>query len=152
MHQIDDRFDVLHRRMLQNAMAQVENVTRATARAAQNIMDALFDFRERSKEQSGIKIPLNRDIMPKSSPAIVQGNAPVQADHIPTGTLHKQKESRSICPEMDHRHILCIGGRQNSPGIRQHKIFVILRAERTHPRVEDLHSLRTGPDLGHQIF
>jgi hypothetical protein len=45
-----------------------------------------------------------------------------------------------------------LGRFQHFFGIRQDEGFVVHRAERADPRVEQLHGLRPGADLGRQVF
>lgn len=47
MHHIYDGLHIINWRVLQDAMSEIENVTRPAIGAIQNIVDALFDFRMR---------------------------------------------------------------------------------------------------------
>src|SRR5215213_10518264 len=64
MDHVHNRFDVLHRCMLQDTVTQVEDMTGATFRTLQNITDSLFDLRQRPEEQGRIKVSLHGDVMP----------------------------------------------------------------------------------------
>jgi hypothetical protein len=88
MNHIDNRSHVVYRSMLQNAMTEIEDVTGATLGAAQYVMNPLFNFWSRCKEQSRIKISLHGHVVSEQSPAVVQWDAPVKADHISAGPLH----------------------------------------------------------------
>ena len=44
MDHIDDGFDVVHRRVLENAVTQVEDVPRSASGPPQNIMHPLFQY------------------------------------------------------------------------------------------------------------
>src|SRR5215216_1238068 len=49
VNHVDNNSDVIHRRMLQDAMTQVEDVTGATFRTLQNITDSLLNLRQRTE-------------------------------------------------------------------------------------------------------
>src|SRR5690349_19393990 len=152
MHHIDNSPDVLHGRVLQDAMAQIEDVTGTSGRAAEDILDAFLDFSLWRKEQCRIEIALHGDIMPEEPPAIIQGDAPVESDHVSAGALHKRQESCGVRSKMNYRHVLSPGSCQNPLRIGQDKTLVILRAERANPRVKNLHRLCTGANLRNQVF
>src|SRR5688572_13074882 len=101
---------ILYWCMLQNAMPQVEDMARATIGAAQDVVNARFNLRQRCKKNCWIKISLNRDISSKESPAIVKRDAPVETDHVSTCALHQRQQSGCISTKMNHRHILGSGG------------------------------------------
>ena len=114
MHHIDYRLDVLNGSVLQDAMTQIEDMTRTTAGSAQDVVDSLLDFRNRREEQRGIKVALHGHIAPYNVPAIVKRDAPVEADHVSPGAFHQRKKSCGVRSKMDHGHILGSGGSQNS--------------------------------------
>lgn len=133
MYHIDNGPDVLHRCMLQDAMAQVEYVSRAAICAAQDIVDALFDLRQRCEEHSRVQIALHRDIAFKQVPALIEWDAPVESDNVSTGALHQRQQGRRVCPEVNYGDIFRPGCLQHSLRIGQDKTLVILRAEGTYP-------------------
>src|SRR5690349_23227840 len=141
MHHIDNSPDVLHGRMLQNAMAQIEDMTGTSSRPAQDIVDAFLDLSLWRKEQCRIEIALHRNIVPEEPPAIIQWDTPVEPDYVTAGALHQWQESGGVRSKMNDRHVLSPGGCQNALRIGQDKTLVILRAERAHPRVKNLHRL-----------
>ena len=70
MYHVNHSFDVIHWRVLQNAVTKVEDVTWSAVRAAQDIFNTFLDFRKRRKEQCRIEIALHRDILAENSPAV----------------------------------------------------------------------------------
>jgi hypothetical protein len=49
MHHIHDSFDVIDRGVLQDAMTEIEDMTRSSFGAAKNIQDARLDLRQRGE-------------------------------------------------------------------------------------------------------
>ena len=60
------------------------------AALAKDIVDAGFDFRQRSKQQSRIKIALHGAVVTDDFPAIIERQAPIQAEHRSACTLHQR--------------------------------------------------------------
>ena len=71
MYHVYNSFHIVNRRMLQNAMSEVENVTGSAVRTPQYIMHARFEFRQRCKECNRIEVPLNGDVA-QSVPSLAQ--------------------------------------------------------------------------------
>ena len=98
----------------------------------------------------GIEIALDRPVVADGPPGFVQPHTPVDADHA-AAALGQQRQQRRIARgEIDHRH----AGRD--PGddlldVRQHVAAIVVRAQATDPRVEQLDALRPGGDLGVQV-
>ncbi len=63
VNHIHNRLHIINGRVLQDAMAEVEDVTKLAIGATQNIVDAFFDLRQESEEDCWIEIPLNGDIV-----------------------------------------------------------------------------------------
>src|SRR6266498_5735737 len=104
MHHINHGFDMIYWCVLQNAMPEIEDMTRSSIRAAKNFAHSDFDLGEWCEKNSWIKIPLNSNIISKQRPTIVQMDAPVQSNHICPGAFHQRKKSCGIRSEVNDWH------------------------------------------------
>ena len=89
MHYFYRRFHIFFRRVLQDAVADVENVTRASFGPAQHVMDTFLHFGDGRKQGDGIKVALYGSIMTDSLPALVKRDSPIEADHIAASLAHQ---------------------------------------------------------------
>ena len=63
MYGIDDRNRVFYGRLLQDAVAQVENMPRPAAGLIQNFLHSTPDFLAIRKQDTGVQVTLDRKVM-----------------------------------------------------------------------------------------
>src|SRR5262249_39271968 len=68
----------------QDAVAQVEDVARASGGLAEDGGGAGSDLGHGGEEGGGVEVPLHRDLVPEAVPGDVEVDAPVDADHVST--------------------------------------------------------------------
>ena len=127
------RLNVLFRRVLQDAVSDVEDVAGATSSAAQDIVDAFFHFRDGSEQRNRIQIPLHGSIVTDGLPAVIERDSPIQADHVSTRPAHEREQGGRTRAKVDDRHTGGVSRVQHFFGIGKHEFFEIRRAERAHP-------------------
>ena len=86
--------DVIDRRFRQDAVAEIENMSGTAAGAAQDFRHAAFDFFRRSEQRDRIEVALHGDVVADRGPAVVEIDAPVQADDIAAGGADAALTSR----------------------------------------------------------
>src|SRR5260370_3771319 len=92
---------VLDRRLWQNAMAEIENVSRPSAGTPQNFLRARLQFLPAGEEQNRIQIALHGAAKFQAAPAFVKRNAPVEPNHFRSGFFHRRKKSGAIRTEIN---------------------------------------------------
>src|SRR5262245_21892137 len=133
MYQIHHSFDVLHRRMLQDAVSQIKDMTRSALRAMENIVNPFLDLWQRGKQDCRIQVTLYGAIVSDDSPAFIERQAPIQAEHRAAGTLHERQQCCAIRPKMDDRHVHRFGSLEDLLRIRQDEGFIVSWTERADP-------------------
>src|SRR5580698_752844 len=90
-HKLAQSFHILHRRLRQNAVPQIKNMSRPPACLPQNIFGARLNFLPLRKKQRRIQISLHRSAITQTFPAFIEGNAPVEPDHLGARLLHRRQ-------------------------------------------------------------
>ena len=150
MHGVDQCNHILHRGLLQHAVAEVEDMAGPAAGLIENLLRATADFARIGKKYGGIEIALDGAIVADRAPGVVQSHPPIDADHRAAGLAQQRQEGRIAGGEMHQRHARrkALGDRAR---VRQHIAAVIVRTEATYPAIEKLHRLGAGGDLGVEI-
>src|SRR6266511_897437 len=99
-----ERLDVLERSGGQDAVSQIEDMSRAACRTPQDICRALEQPIARSEQQRRIEVPLHRAVGADALPRLVQWNPPIGAEDIATGLTHVAKNRARVDAEMNGRH------------------------------------------------
>src|SRR6266446_4379360 len=87
---VDERLHVIDGRVGQDAVAEVEDVARAAAGAAQDVGNPLADVRGLRHQHDGIEVALHRDVVTDGGPRGVELDPPVQADHAAARLAHER--------------------------------------------------------------
>src|ERR1039458_1052055 len=95
---------VLYRGFLKNAVAEIEDVARASSSAAQNVFRARLDFFPLGEKQHGIEIALHRALVAEALPSGIERNTPVEADNLGARFLHGRQKRGTISSEIDNGH------------------------------------------------
>src|SRR6266852_4311229 len=93
---------VLHWRFRENAMAEIENVTRARTSTLQELMDAHSQLGNGREQYRGVEVPLYRRTVADVHPSLVDVDAPVDAHYVTTRGMQLAKKSSSAGAEVDH--------------------------------------------------
>ena len=131
-------------------MAQIEDVAGPAGRAIEDGLHAAADVRGLRQEHHRVEVPLHRDVVAHGRPRGVEIDAPVQADHVAARRPHVRQERRGAGAEVDD-------GRprrqrtDQSLRVRHHEGAIVVGRQHADPRVEDLHSLGAGRDLGVEV-
>lgn len=80
----DEKLGILHGRVLQNSMAEIEDVANAVEFGG-DLERGLTDFFGGAEENSRIEIPLNSDARASKLPELAERNSPVDAQNVGTG-------------------------------------------------------------------
>src|SRR5260221_11789007 len=77
---LDQQLEVLEGRLLQDAVAQVEDVARASFRAAEDVAGALADKLSRPQQDRRVEVAPHAAVEPHPPPAPVEPPPPVQRE------------------------------------------------------------------------
>src|SRR5271157_236031 len=100
---IAERFHVVHRSFWKDAVAQIEDVAGASSGLAQNVFGARLEFLPIGEEQHRIEIALHGAFEAEALPSGVERNAPVEANDVGAGFLHRGEKRRAVGSEVDDR-------------------------------------------------
>ena len=85
-------------------MTQVKDVSRTSARAAQNCFGPRLQLLPVRKEQHRIEVSLHRAFEAHAAPTIVQRNAPVKSDDFGSRLFHGRQQRSGLRAEINDRH------------------------------------------------
>ncbi len=136
MHKLHQRRHMLHRRLRQNAVPQVEDMSGATAGPLQHICGPAFDLGEGGEQRYRVQVALDGDVVAQPAPGIVQVDAPIDADYIAAGLLHQLQHPVGVGPKVDDWHTGAPRSLDHLPRVGQHVFLVVAGAERADPRIE----------------
>ena len=130
----------------EHAVAEVEDVTGSAAGAGEHVARAGGDALPRREQQGGVEVALHAPHA-DAFPAFVEGDPPVEPDHIAAGRRHHLEERRGAGAEMDRRHPRVAQRVEHARRPRRDELLVIGRRKRADPRVEQLHDVGAGTRL-----
>src|SRR5262245_29904822 len=84
---LDQRAGVLDRSLRENPVTEIEDVSRAAAGAAEDVLYPLADVGGPGQEHHRVEITLDRDVVAHGRPARVEIDAPVQRSEEHTSEL-----------------------------------------------------------------
>src|ERR1700680_737684 len=134
---------VLDRRLWQNAMAEIENVSRPSAGTPQNLLRARLQFAPAGEEQNRIQIALHGTPKFQAAPAFIKRNAPVEPNHLRSGFFHRGKKSGAIRTEINDWRSAALQALHQIGNMREHVETVLVHAQADDAAIEDLHHVRT---------
>src|SRR5439155_26578024 len=88
-----------------DAVAEVEDVPRAAARAIEHLAHLATQGLARREQGGGIEVPLDPLTVAQPTPGGVQGDAPVDADDVSTRPREVLEEGACPCAEVDDRDV-----------------------------------------------
>ena len=136
----------------QDAVSEVEHVAGASAGPAQHVDGAPQHAFGGAEQRRRVEVALDGAVGADEVPSLVEGYAPVEADHVASRLAHRGKQGRGAGAEMHHGDAAGAHRVEDPPRVGQRELAVVARRERAHPRVEDLHGLGSRLDLGEQVI
>ena len=115
VHKINQRGDVLHRRVLQNTVPQIENVARFAGDAIQNTGSLFLYFRDWGKENDRIEIPLDGHIVTQLVPGCGQIDAPIDTDDVTSRCFEQRQQTGGTSAKMYQRYVTLTRSDFNGP-------------------------------------
>src|SRR2546430_11232209 len=85
VHRSDEGGDVLRRRELWNAVAEIEDVTRSASEGLERLAHLFADNFRRREQHGGIEIALERGSFADPAARVRQVHGPVQTDAVASG-------------------------------------------------------------------
>ena len=110
-----------------HAVAQVEHVAGMATVASEHVAGALDGRSDPGQHHCRIEVALERDVVPEASAGPVEGNPPVDADHVGARVADQLQQFAGGHPEVDAGHTR-VGHRGQHPGgVGEHVAFVLRR-------------------------
>src|SRR5271157_5829751 len=101
MHELRQVLHVLDRRMWQNAVAKIKDVPGPPGGEPKNTLSAPLYFAPRREERDGIEVTLHGMTVADGAPALVERNAPVEANDFSSGLRHRRQQRGAVRAEVD---------------------------------------------------
>jgi len=143
-------------------VAEIEDVTGSSGGATKNIFSARLQFLPVGEEQNGIEIALNATAVAESAPAVVERDAPIEANHFRSRFVHRGQQRRAVGTEINDGRSRRLQSFHQVRDVRQNVAAIVFHAETSHPAVENLDHIGArahlrrrvrggnGDQLGHQ--
>ena len=151
VHDVDQRAGVVDRRLLQHAVAEVEDVAGAAGGLVEDVDRRGGGVRLcRPSRAIGSRLPW----IARSWPIICQASSSRTRQSTPITAAPASASSGKSCGLPVAKLITGTPGvmpRDDLLDVRQHELAIVVGAEAADPAVEELHRLGTGGDLGVEI-
>src|ERR1035437_5710539 len=120
VNRIDERDYVIDRRIRKYSVAEIEDMSGASARLIENRAGACPEFGNVREQRDRIEIALHRHAVIEPRPRVGEIDAPIQADNVAARLAHQLEQVSRHGPEMDYGHV---GGdrRDHRRGMREHE-------------------------------
>ncbi len=150
MHRLDQQLQVFQRRLRQDAVPEVEDVSDPAARPPQHVARALANHVCRRQQHRGVEVALDSKVadMP---PPLVQRHAPVERHDVRSRLRDQLEQARRVGAEVDPRHQQRRQRVEDRARVPDHARLVIVGGQGADPRIEDLNRLRASRDLRAEI-
>src|SRR5438874_6378676 len=119
------RLDVLHGRHRQDAVAEIEDVAGAPARAFEHIVNRFEDAIERRKQHGWIEVALNAAVVADAFPGLVERYPPVGADDVAPGVADVAQNRSGAHAEMNRRDAKARDAIEDPPRVRKDELAVV---------------------------
>ena len=104
MHRLDQRLDVLGRRELRHAVAEVEDMPGTGSKVVQDVLRFPLDRRRRREKGHGIEVALQRDLRADTAARIGEARLPIDAERVGARCGHRLEPLPAALGEEDARH------------------------------------------------
>src|SRR5579862_8311057 len=164
LHETRQALHVLNRRLRQDAMAEIENMPRASGSTAKNIFRTRLYFFPVSEEKHWIEIALHRALVIEASPAFIEWNAPVESNNVGSRFAHRWQKRGAIGAKVNNGHSRLLQLLHHAGDVREDGAAIVFHAETSHPAVENLDDVgsrahliggvgrRDGDELAHECI
>ena len=139
--------DPLDRRSRQDAVAQVEDVSRPAICPPDDVVHSSAQFGERCKESDRIEVSLNGTLVADPLPAAIERSAPVETKHLAACFGHCLEEMLGTHAKVNAGHTETRETVEERATVGQHVVPVVRLAQLAGPAVEDLQRLGAGRHL-----
>ena len=130
----------------QHPVTQVEYVAAGASRPTKDLPRLRPHVAGRAEKDRGIEVPLDGELSARHFPGFIDGDAPIDAQHVDPRPGHQGQQVACIEAEEDARDGRVERG-EESLHMRQSIALVVCGGERADPTVEDLDRLGAVPDL-----
>ena len=134
----DEELSIFHGRVLQNAVAQIQDVAVA-AELGDDVQGGLANFFLRAEENGGIEIALDRDAWSGEGAEFAKRNAPIDAENVGTRFDDGGKQVVRGLGVINDRDGVAEAGDDFLNG-RKNELGVVVEIEFSAPGVEKLNS------------
>ena len=104
MNGINQGDNVIDRSLGQNSVAEIEDMTGASAGAVEDRARALANFGDSGEQRNRVEIALNRNVLTEPLPRFREIDAPVETDNVAARLAHEFEQIAGDRTEMDHRN------------------------------------------------
>ena len=132
----------------EHAVAEVEDVPGPPAGAREHVERRRLDALPGPEQHRGIEVPLHRRSGARGEPALVERDAPVEADRVAAGGGHRREQVGGAGAEVDRRHV---DGREHARRIGRDELLVVGDREGADPGVEELDRVCAGRRLRRDV-
>src|SRR6059036_284308 len=94
MHRLDEQLKILDVGLGQDAVAEIEDVTRSPRGATQDVARTLDHESGRSEQHGGVEIALHTALESKAAPTLVERNPPVEGNDVRAGLDDRLQQGR----------------------------------------------------------
>ena len=141
----DEELSIVHGRVLQNAVAQIQDVAVAIE-FGDDVQSGLANFLRRSEKDRGIEIALDSDARAGKRAKFAEWHAPIDAEDIGAGFDHgREKMMRGFCV-INHGDGVA-EARDDFLNGGQNELVVVVEIEFAAPSVEQLNGRDASGDL-----
>src|ERR1022692_3354091 len=100
MDRINQCHRVIDRRVGEDSVTEIKDVTRTAGSLIEDGLRAIADFGDLSEQRDRIEIALHRNIVTETRPRLREIDAPVEADHIAASLAHQLEQIAGDGSEM----------------------------------------------------
>src|SRR5712691_7285093 len=120
-----------------NAVTEIEDVARTSARAGEDVANLTRTFGRGCEQGHGLEVALDCTLS-DAGPGGIQRNPPVDADHVTARRGEVLQERRGAGAKVNQRDVRSTRERQRLPAVRLHVGAIVVRRQTPDPAVEQL--------------
>src|SRR5208282_4020314 len=105
VNRIDQRDYVIDRRLWKYSVAEIEDMSGASARLIENRAGACADFGNVREQRDRIEIALHRHAVIEPRPRVGEIDAPIEPQNVAARLAHQLEQVPRHGPEMNDRHV-----------------------------------------------